>query len=103
MKGSLAASEGQSVREALDAVAVDLHFGRSDSALARLKEVETTEPNNPWASYYVGVAKVQQGKFREAVQSLERAEGILHRFGDPDADLAQRIREVLTCANRELL
>ena len=79
-----------------------LYQGRSQEAMTVLERVERQEPDNPWLWYYRGTAHLQLSSPYKAMECYDRAADILASLGDPDPDLADRIRRQRAQARRHV-
>ncbi len=87
---------------ALESAAQWLHVGRPRQALDALKPVEAAEPDNPWMWFYRGTAHAQLQDPYEAMECYDHALDVLVSLGDPDPELAARIREQRRQARRQV-
>lgn len=98
-----AATPPISVSQKLDEAATLLSLGRATPAMTLLDEVVEMEPGNPWIWFYRGVGRTQLGEPYRAIDSFDRAKEILESLGNPDTDLAERIRRHRTKARQKVL
>jgi len=95
-------SQEQIVCSALNEAAGFLKQGRAREALSVLRAVEGFEPDNPWLLFYQGSAHLHLGNAHEAMKSFDRALDLLAKFGNPDPQLARRIRQDRRDARRQV-
>jgi len=86
------AQDVDAIRAELGRAADALDKGQPAVALEALAKVERDEPDNPWLSYYRGVAYFQSGDWFPAMEKFDRARDLLAAYGDPDPKLAETIR-----------
>ncbi|MEK6674580.1 MAG: hypothetical protein AABZ47_02875, partial [Planctomycetota bacterium] len=80
------------VQSSLDAATKLLIENRPRELLEAFTPIAAAEPNNPWLSFYRGWAYAQLGDCHRAVASFDESLAQLAALGDPDAELAKRIR-----------
>jgi tetratricopeptide (TPR) repeat protein len=90
------------VQAALESAAVLLQSGHPRAALEALEPVEEAEPDNPWLDFYKGSAQLQLGAPYAALEAYDRALKRLAELGDPDPELAERIRTHRHRARRQV-
>ncbi len=82
----------EGVRERLESAASHLAIGQPREALADLERVAEAEPGNPWMLFFKGSAYFQLGDPYEALAAYDTALVMLEELGDPDPELAEKIR-----------
>ncbi len=95
--------EQLAVRVALETAAAQLAAGQAAAALASLEKVQASEPDNPWLWFYRGSAQYQLGEPYRAIEAFDRALQILQELGDPDPDLAAKLRQSRHLTRRQIL
>ncbi len=95
------AEEQDTTLQALEAAAIHVRLGQFDEALARLDEVASVEPDNPWMHYYRGGALTGRGDFYDALAAFDAGLAALDALGD-DLELRQMIRTDRAKARRNV-
>lgn len=93
--------DATSVQTALESAAVQLNAGKAREALETLRPVERLEPDNPWLTFYRGMAHLQLGNAYVAMEHFDRALDRLAALGDPEPDLADSARRYRLIARRQ--
>jgi hypothetical protein len=95
-------ADDNTVRGALESAATLLRSGRDREALEALGPVEAVEPENPWLLFYRGSAQLHLGNFYESMKDFDEALTVLAGMGDPDPELAEKIRRHRREARRQV-